>query len=125
MESVLFKGVHYEMCVVAEDGYRWIVHDTISFEVGQKVSIFVKPFVLFFGEMIQYYITEEKDNQVEVTESNRISNNDVYSEKDQSRYNLINQMLISTTLQDEMSLYKNMKQYSGFDEVTRKVFKIL
>ena len=44
VESVLFKGVHYEMCVVAEDGYRWIIHDTVSFEVGQKVSIFVKPF---------------------------------------------------------------------------------
>lgn len=44
VESVVFKGVHYEMCVVAEDGYRWIIHDTISFDVGQKVGIFVKPF---------------------------------------------------------------------------------
>ena len=44
VESVLFKGVHYEMCVVAEDGRRWLIHDTISFEVGQKISIFVKPF---------------------------------------------------------------------------------
>ena len=44
VESVLFKGVHYEMCVLAEDGKKWIIHDTISFEVGQKVSIFVKPF---------------------------------------------------------------------------------
>lgn len=44
VESVLFKGVHYEMCVLAEDGRRWIIHDTISFEVGQKISIFVKPF---------------------------------------------------------------------------------
>ena len=104
-----------------EDGEEFTTEDMFDVYEG----IFVKPFVLFFGEMIQYYITEEKDNQVEVTESNRISNNDVYSEKDQSRYNLINQMLISTTLQDEMSLYKNMKQYSGFDEVTRKVFKIL
>lgn len=104
-----------------EDGEEFTTEDMFDVYEG----IFVKPFVLFFGEMIQYYITEEKDNQVEVTESNRISNNDVYSEKDQSRYNLINQMIISTTLQDEMSLYKNMKQYSGFDEVTRKVFKIL
>ncbi len=44
VDSVLFKGVHYEMSVIAQDGYRWIVHDTVSFDVGQKVSIFVKPF---------------------------------------------------------------------------------
>ena len=52
-------------------------------------------------------------------------NNDMYSIKDKSRYNLINQMLISTTLQDEASLYQNMKQYDGLDEVTKRVFKIL
>lgn len=104
-----------------EDGEEFCTEDMSDVYEG----IFVKPFVLFFGEMIQYYITEEKDNQVEVTESNRISNNDVYGEKDNSRYNLINQMLISVTLQDEASLYKTMKQYSGFDEVTKKVFNLL
>ena len=102
------------------EGEEFIAEDMKDVYEG----IFVKPFVLFFGDMIQYYITEEKDNQVEVTESNRISNNDVYGEKDQSRYNLINQMIISTTLQDDMSLYRNMKQYSGYDEVTKSVFKI-
>ncbi len=104
-----------------EDGEEFCTEDMSDVYEG----IFVKPFVLFFGEMIQYYITEEKGNQVEVTESNRISNNDVYGEKDNSRYNLINQMLISVTLQDEASLYKTMKQYSGFDEVTKKVFNLL
>lgn len=80
---------------------------------------------MFFGEMIQYYITEEQGGRIEVTESSRLSNNDVYNEKDDSRYNLLNQMLISSTLQDETSLYYNMKQYEGFDEVTKKVFKLL
>ena len=80
---------------------------------------------MFFGEMIQYYITEEHGDKIEVTESNRLTNNDVYNEKDDSRYNLLNQMLISSTLQDETSLYYNMKQYEGFDEVTQKVFKLL
>lgn len=104
-----------------EDGENFTVEDMPDVYDG----IFVKPFVMFFGEVIQYYISEEHGNQVEVTESSRIVNNDVYGEKDESRYNLLNQMLISSTLQDEATLYHNMKQYAGYDEVTQKVFKLL
>ena len=43
VESVLFKGVHYEM-VIESNGYKWLVHDTAKFEVGKEVSLFVKPF---------------------------------------------------------------------------------
>ena len=88
-------------------------------------GIFVKAFVMFFGEMVQYYISEEYGNEVQVTESSRIANNDVYSENDLSRYNLLNQMMISNTLQDEKALYHNMKQYAGYQEVTEKLFKLL
>lgn len=88
-------------------------------------GIFVTEFVLFFGEVVQYYITEEFGNQVEVKESSRLTSNDVYSKKDESRYNLINQMLMSETLLDSQSLYHHMGLYAGFDEVTSKVFKLL
>lgn len=40
---VIFKGVHYEMEVMA-GGYEWLVHSTSMFSVGQKVSISVDPF---------------------------------------------------------------------------------
>lgn len=43
VESVIFKGVHYEM-VINSDGFKWLVHDTAKFEVGTEVSLFVKPF---------------------------------------------------------------------------------
>jgi len=88
-------------------------------------GIFVKTFVMFFGEAIQYYISEEYGNEVEVTESNRIVNNDVYNKNDESRYTLLNQMLISNTLQEDEELYQSMKQYAVFDGVAQKVFKLL
>ena len=88
-------------------------------------GIFVETFVVFFGEEIQYYITEEYKNKVVSTESNRLTCNDIYAQKDESRYNLINQMLISETLSDEVSMFQTMKQYAGYDEVTKKVFKLL
>ena len=43
VESVTFKGVHYEM-VIDSDGYKWLVHDTAMFDVGSEVSLIVKPF---------------------------------------------------------------------------------
>ncbi|MBQ6559151.1 MAG: ABC transporter ATP-binding protein [Clostridia bacterium] len=41
--SLIFKGVHYEMDVMA-NGYEWLVHSTVMQEVGKKVGIYVKPF---------------------------------------------------------------------------------
>ncbi len=44
VESAIFKGVHYEMCVVTESGAKWLVHDTTLFDIDTKVGILVKPF---------------------------------------------------------------------------------
>lgn len=104
-----------------EDGDNFITEDMNDVFGG----IFVKTFTMFFGEMIQYYISEEFDGNVEVKESNRVMNHNLYGENDVSRYNLLNQMLISQTLQDDLSLMHNMKQYAGYSEVTNQLFKIL
>ena len=40
---IIFKGVHYEMEVMA-GGFEWLVHSTDMFPVGTKVSIHVDPF---------------------------------------------------------------------------------
>lgn len=41
--SLIFKGVHYEMDVLA-GGYEWLVHSTDLVPVGEKVGIRVVPF---------------------------------------------------------------------------------
>ncbi|MBS7240097.1 MAG: ABC transporter ATP-binding protein [Acetatifactor sp.] len=40
---LIFKGVHYEMEVMA-NGFEWLVHSTKMHEVGSKVGISVDPF---------------------------------------------------------------------------------
>ena len=40
---LIFKGVHYEMEVMA-NGYEWLVHSTTLFPVGKEVGIKVNPF---------------------------------------------------------------------------------
>ena len=40
---LIFKGVHYEMEVMA-NGFEWLVHSTSMFPVGEKVGIKVDPY---------------------------------------------------------------------------------
>ena len=43
VQSCIFKGVHYEMTVLTPDGYEIMIQDYNAFEVGQEVSMIVKP----------------------------------------------------------------------------------
>ena len=43
VKSCIFKGVHYEMTVTTEDGYEIMIQDYNAFEVGQEVSMIIKP----------------------------------------------------------------------------------
>ena len=43
VSHIIFKGVHYEMEVMA-NGHEWLVHSTDMFPVGTKVGIHVDPF---------------------------------------------------------------------------------
>ncbi len=42
VESVTFKGVHYEM-IIKVDGFNWMAHSTIMKEVGTEVGIDILP----------------------------------------------------------------------------------
>ncbi len=43
VESVIFKGVHYEMMVKSGD-YSIMIHNTVRHEVGETIGLSVKPF---------------------------------------------------------------------------------
>lgn len=43
VESVTFKGVHYEMAVRCQD-FRFLIHSTASAEIGSEVGLTVIPF---------------------------------------------------------------------------------
>ena len=43
VQSCIFKGVHYEMTVTTPDGYEIMIQDYNAFEVGQYVSMIIKP----------------------------------------------------------------------------------
>ena len=104
-----------------EDGEEFNSEDMVEMYDG----IYVKAFVIFFGELIRYYITEEHDNSIEVKESNRLTCNNIPGHNDHSRYNLINEMIISDTLSDETTLKSNIDEYKRLDAATKQLFKLI
>lgn len=104
-----------------EDGEEFNSEDMVEMYDG----IYVKAFVIFFGELIRYYITEEHDNSIEVKESNRLTCSNIPGDNDHSRYNLINEMIISDTLSDETTLKSNIDEYKRVDAATKQLFKLI
>lgn len=104
-----------------EDGEEFNSEDMVEMYDG----IYVKTFVIFFGELIRYYITEEHDNSIEEKESNRLTCNNIPGDNDHSRYNLINEMIISDTLSDETTLKSNIDEYKRLDAATKQLFKLI
>ncbi|CDZ99317.1 Spermidine/putrescine import ATP-binding protein PotA [Jeotgalicoccus saudimassiliensis] len=43
VDSTLFRGVHYEICCIDEDGYEWVLHSTKNAETGSRVSLNFEP----------------------------------------------------------------------------------
>ena len=68
VHSCIFKGVHYEMTVLTDEGYELMIQDYHAFEPGTKVGLLVKP------EDIQVMKKERLCNtfEGEVLEDNRV-----------------------------------------------------
>ncbi|MCR4806326.1 MAG: DUF5717 family protein [Lachnospiraceae bacterium] len=85
-------------------------------------GVFSREFILFFGENLQYYITEESEGHEALTFSDSVSISDIVSAGRESRYDLLNDMVVSKTLQDEDTLIQLMEEYVIDECFTDKVF---
>lgn len=74
-------------------------------------GVYCKEFVLFYGEVLQYYIMEEIDGKSQLTESNTIQKNDMGKNGDESRYSMLNDIAISKAMQDYETLDELLKEY--------------
>lgn len=87
-------------------------------------GIFEREFILFFGENLQYYITEERDGRQQLTASDSISVSDTKASQGESRYTMLNDMVVSRAVRDDDTLMKLMQEYVEADSFARKVFKL-
>ena len=87
-------------------------------------GLYVKQFVLFFGDELKYeiYCDELSD---EALSSATYVNTDSNMNLTEGRYGLMNTMAKAKLYQDKMELIATMKKYQGLDEVTDELFKIM
>lgn len=83
-----------------------------------------KEFVLFFGESLQYYIMEEVDGEEQLTESGNLQKSDIINGSAGSKYELINDMVISKTLQDYDTLDNLLEEYYRKEYMNHYLFKL-
>ena len=74
-------------------------------------GVYCREFVLFYGEVLQYYIMEEVDGKSQLTESNTIQKTDMARETEESRYSMLNDIAISKTMQDYETLDELVEEY--------------
>ena len=87
-------------------------------------GIFVKEFLLFFGETLQYYVTEEYRNKEQLTESGTIQKSDALSEDTTDRYAMINDIAISTTLKDYSTSKELLEEYAKKEFFAQSLFSL-
>ena len=96
--------IHYSCGIEDEDLKEEEMED-----VGY--GIFEKELILFYGESLQYFITEESGQGTEIVESRMISHTETELASGTTKYGKINEILMTTELQDEKTLYSLLEQY--------------
>ena len=112
--------IHYVM--LHENGQA---EDYLS-EYMQEVysGVFFKEFVLFFGENIQYYIMEESANGEQLTESGSLQKSDIMNDNPDSKYEIVNDMMISMSLQDDDTLDHLLEEYYRREYLDHRLFTL-
>ncbi len=85
-------------------------------------GIFEKELILFYGESLQYFITEESEQGVEIVESRLINHMEVETASGTTKYGKINEILMTQELQDEKTLFSLMEQYYKEEYAVKRHF---
>ncbi len=119
----------------AKPGSRAVIHYVIQREGGENeycqeemkdmfAGICVKEFVLFFGERLQFYITEETEGGEQLTRSGTINKSDAGQEGFESRFSMLNDIMIGKNLQDYDTVNHLLLEYYRQDFMVDKIFRI-
>lgn len=85
-------------------------------------GVYVKSFLLFFGETLQYYITEEIDGVPQFTESKTVSVNETLGDANADRYTFVNDVAVADTLKDYDTTAKILEEYKFREYMVDNLF---
>ena len=114
-------SIHYILQKDNEDAGSYQAERMVNMYEG----IYVKSFTLFFGEKLQYYITEDTDGIEQLTESDKINQSEVTQDEDGSKFYLINDMMVAKTLQEYRTVDQLLEDYMKKDYLVNDLFSLL
>lgn len=87
-------------------------------------GIFVKNFILFCGENVQYYITEQSGNKQQLTQSSVLQRGEDEAEIGNWRFSLLNEAVLCREMKDYDSCGQILSDYIKKDFMVREIFKM-
>ena len=113
--------IHY--CIEHDDGLatEYKKEEMICLYSG----IFVKSFILFCGDTVQYYITEENQNMEQLTQSSVLTRTESETQSSPWRFTALNDCIIAKQMDDYVTVENDLVSYMEKDFLTRELFKII
>lgn len=117
-------------------GAKVTIHYLIAKEGGEESDYVSEPmremfdgyysksFCLFFSQQLQYYITVFADGTDSFVESGELEKLDVTDMQRETRFSLLNDILISKALQDQSTTEQLMREYAQEVFMTGQFFRI-
>ena len=85
-------------------------------------GVFVKEFILFYEEVLQYYITEERDGESQITESFYRKLDEVKMHDTTTKYGQINLILAAQDMKDEKTTMEMLENYYRMEYTVNRLF---
>lgn len=82
-------------------------------------------FCLFFSQQLQYYITKEQDGRENLVESGEVEKLDVADMQKETRFSMLNDILVSKALQDQNTTMQLMNEYGEKVWMTESLLKLM
>lgn len=120
----------------AAPGSKACIHYVMLYENGESDAyraeymrdvyggVCFKEFILFFGENLQYYITEERNGDEKLTESGTIQNSETPGNVEGGRYQLLNDIMLSRALEDYDTMDDLLEEYYRKEFLNGQLFHI-
>lgn len=87
-------------------------------------GICVREFILFFGEQLKYYITEETENGEQLVVSDVICKGDAGEDIPEGRFSILNDIMIGKTLQDYDTVNDLLFAYFRQEHMVEQIFTV-
>ena len=88
-------------------------------------GIFVKQKVLFDGEVMEYRVYEQRNEEMVLMEEGSVTCNKRIEESEGSRFHLLNQMSVCLNLKEEAGLKEAMEEYVRKTAVVEELFGVM